>query len=148
MSRKRKVFADRKRIGYDAQLKLLPPEIFSNEPMSEPDILQTILKDSNYNLSLFTKDELAALRKKIFLKDVRGQEKPYIKCLIRGRDILLKPEETVRQLYAARLIEEYGYPKKRIVFEYSVTFGREKKKADIAVLDKDRPETPRKFWWR
>ncbi|WP_446010871.1 N-6 DNA methylase [Candidatus Electrothrix sp.] len=110
--------------------------------MSEPDILQTILKDSNYNLSLFTDDELAVLRKKIFLKTVRGQEKPYVKCLIRGRDILLKPEETVRQLYAARLIAEYGYPKKRIVFEYSVTFGREKKKADIAVLDKDRPDTP------
>ncbi|MCI5130049.1 MAG: SAM-dependent methyltransferase [Candidatus Electrothrix sp. EH2] len=110
--------------------------------MTEPDILQTILKDSNYNLSLFTDDELAVLRKKIFLKTVRGQEKPYVKCLIRGRDILLKPEETVRQLYAARLIAEYGYPKKRIVFEYSVTFGREKKKADIAVLDKDRPDTP------
>ncbi|MCW5213430.1 type I restriction enzyme HsdR N-terminal domain-containing protein, partial [Desulfobulbus sp. TB] len=110
--------------------------------MTEPDILQTILKDSNYNLSLFTKDELAVLRKKIFLKTVRGQEKPYVKCLIRGRDILLKPEETVRQLYAARLIDEYGYPKKRIVFEYSVTFGREKKKADIAVLDKDRLDTP------
>ncbi len=110
--------------------------------MTEPDILQTILKDSNYNLSLFSKDEIASLRKKIFIKIVRGQEKPYIKCLIRGRDILLKPEETVRQLYAARLIDEYGYPKKRIVFEYSVTFGREKKKADIAVLDKDRPDTP------
>ncbi len=85
--------------------------------MTEPDILQTILKDSNYNLSLFSKDEIASLRKKIFIKTVRGQEKPYIKCLIRGRDILLKPEETVRQLYAARLIDEYGYPKKRIVFE-------------------------------
>ena len=41
---------------------------FTKRLMTEPDILQTILKDSNYNLSLFTKDELAALRKKIFLK--------------------------------------------------------------------------------
>ena len=63
-------------------------------------------------------------------------------CIIRGKDTQLKPEEVVRQLYAARLIKQYGYPKKRLAFEYQVNFGREKKSADIVVFDKDRPDTP------
>jgi len=32
------------------------------------DIIQTILKDSNYHLALFAKDEIEALRGKIFTK--------------------------------------------------------------------------------
>ena len=44
------------------------------------------------------------------------------------------------QLYAARLMEQYGFPQKRIAFEHKVTFGREKKSADIVVFDKDRPD--------
>ena len=63
-----------------------------------------------------------------------------MKCIIRDKDIQLKPEEIVRQLYASRLIEKYGYPKKRLAFEYSVSFGREKKSADIVVFDKDRSD--------
>ena len=58
------------------------------------------------------------------------------------KNIQLKPEEIVRQLYATRLIEHYGYAKKRLCFEYKVTFGREKKSADIVIFDKDRPDTP------
>ncbi|MHA1355492.1 MAG: hypothetical protein ACTSR1_10000 [Candidatus Heimdallarchaeota archaeon] len=30
--------------------------------MTQPDIIQEILKDSNYHLSLFTEDEINALR--------------------------------------------------------------------------------------
>ena len=44
-------------------------------------------------------------------------------------------------MYATRLIEQYGYPKKRLAFEYSVSFGREKKSADIVIFDKDRTDT-------
>jgi len=33
--------------------------------MTQEDIIQTTLKDSNYHLSLFSEDELIALRKKI-----------------------------------------------------------------------------------
>ena len=65
---------------------------------------------------------------------------PYIKCIVRNKDIQLKPEEIVRQLYAKRLIEQYGYTTERITFEYPVSFGREKKKADIVISDKDRVE--------
>jgi len=109
--------------------------------MTQLDIIQTILKDSNYHLALFSTDEIEALRKVIFTKTTRGKETPYIKCIVREKDIQLKPEEIVRQLYAARLINEYGYPKKRLAFEYSVNFGREKKSADIVIFDKDRSDT-------
>lgn len=106
--------------------------------MTQLDILQTILKDSKYKLALFTENEINDLRKEIFTKTVKGKEIPYVKCIVREKDIQLKPEEVVRQLYAARLINHYGYPKKRIVFEHSVNFGRQKKSADIVIFDKDR----------
>lgn len=110
--------------------------------MSKEDLIQTILKDSNYHLSLFTADEISNLHERIFTKEGRGKETPFVKCIIRDKEIQLKPEEIVRQLYAERLIQQYGYPKKRLLFEYQVTFGREKKSADIVVFDKDRPDTP------
>ena len=110
--------------------------------MTPPDLIQSALKDSRYGLALFTKDEIAALRAKVFTKTARDKETPYVTCIARDKKIQLKPEEIVRQLYAARLIERYGYPKKRLAFEYPVSFGREKKSADLVVFDKDRPDTP------
>ena len=95
--------------------------------MKQLDIIQTILKDSNYHLALFSADEIESLRKEVFNKTTRGKETPFIKCIVREKDIQLKPEEIVRQLYAARLIKKYDYPKKRLAFEYLVNFGREKK---------------------
>jgi len=109
--------------------------------MAKTDLLQAILKDSNYHLSLFRKKEIDDLRGKVFSKKVRGKETAFVTCCIREKDIHLKPEEIVRQLYAQRLMEQYGYPKKRIAFEYSVKFGRETKSADIVISDKDRPDT-------
>ena len=109
--------------------------------MTQPDIIQTILKDSKYHLAMFSDDEIDALRQQVFTKVHRGKETPFVKCIVRGKDIQLKPEEIVRQLYATRLINEYDYPKKRLAFEYSVNFGRQKKKADIVIFDKDRPDT-------
>ena len=104
----------------------------------QSDIIQEILKDSDYHLDLFREREIATLREKVFVKTTRGREVPHVKCIVRDKDIQLKPEEIVRQLYAARLIKQYGYPKNRLGFEYSVNFGREKKKADIVIFDKDR----------
>ncbi|AKB19531.1 N-6 DNA methylase [Methanosarcina sp. WWM596] len=109
--------------------------------MTQEDIIQTILKDSNYNLSLFTADEIDSLRERIFIKQVRDKETTFVSCIVREKDIQLKPEEIVRQLFAMRLINEYGYPKSRMEFEYAVNFGREKKNTDIVIFDKDRPET-------
>lgn len=104
-------------------------------------ILQEILKDSNYNLALFSDKEITSLRDKIVTKTVRKKETHFVSCIIRGKEIQLKPEEIVRQLFAGRLLKEYGYPKKRLAFEHPVSFGREKKKADIVIFDKDRPDT-------
>lgn len=98
--------------------------------MVQLDVLQTIIKDSNYNLSLFSIEEVDKFRAKVFSKKIRGKETAFVNCVIRDKDIQLKPEEIVRQLYAARLVEQYGYPKKRLAFEYSVSFGREKKSAE------------------
>ena len=107
----------------------------------QSDIIQTIFKDSNYHLALFSEDEIDNLRTRIFLKMTRGKETPHVRCIVRDKDIQLKPEELVRQLYAARLINQYGYPKNRLGFEHPVNFGREKKKADIVIFDKDRFDT-------
>ena len=97
--------------------------------------LISILKDSQYNLSTFTPEEIAELEKKI----IGRNGKPYVECIIREKDVQLKPEEVVRQLYTAKLINYYGYPKKRIRFEHPVQFGRQTKSSDIVVFDKERP---------
>ena len=110
--------------------------------MTQEDILQTILKDSNHNLTLFDEGEIEWLKNAVFVKETRGKDVPYVKCIARGRDIRLKPEEVVRQLYAYRLIERYGYPENRLAFEYPVNFGRQRKRADIVIRDKDRPDSP------
>ena len=110
--------------------------------MTQPDIIQTILKDSNYHLDLFIDTEVQALRSEIFTQTVRGKETPFIRCPIRRKAIQLKPEELIRQLYTARLLNQYRYPKERVQFEHLVNFGREKKRADIVILDKDREDTP------
>ncbi len=94
-----------------------------------------IIKDTNYSFSLFDKSYIDELEKKITIKD----GKPYVTCLIRDKEIVLKPEEVVRQLFLMKLIKEYGYPKTRIALEHPIHFGRETKAADIVVFDKDRP---------
>lgn len=94
-----------------------------------------IIKDSNYSFSLFDRALVDELEKRIRIK----VGKPYVTCAIRDKDILLKPEEVVRQLYLMKLIKEYGYPKKRIALEHPIHFGREIKSADIVIFDKDCP---------
>ncbi|MEO0627024.1 MAG: type I restriction enzyme HsdR N-terminal domain-containing protein, partial [Bacteroidota bacterium] len=102
-------------------------------------ILNTILRDSNYRLSQFNDDLILDLERSIFLKQSRGQEVPYVKCLVRRKDVRLTPEEVVRQLYIMVLNQEYGYPLERMELEYAVSFGRQKKRADIVIFDKIDP---------
>ena len=94
--------------------------------MTQPDIIRTILKDSNYNISLFDESEVQALRKEILTQTVRGKETAFIRCPIRRKLVQLKPEELIRQLYAARLLKRYRYPQERVRFEHLVNFGRER----------------------
>lgn len=102
-------------------------------------ILQEILKDSDYDLSLFSAKEIDKLVSELYKKEVKGKEKYFIKCPVRNKEILVKPEEIVRQLYTIRLIDSYNYPLKRIKFEQPIHFGRQVKFADIVIFDKDRP---------
>ena len=97
--------------------------------------LKNFFAGTDYKSSQFTQEEISALEQKIFLKN----NKPYIKCLIRGKEIQLKPEEAVRQLFLQKLINSYGYKTSQIQVESEITFGREKKRADIVIFEKNNP---------
>ncbi len=100
-------------------------------------ILADLLKDSAYRLDQFQPGAIAALEAAVTLKTSAKAATPYVNCLVRGKPIKLTPEEAVRQLYLRVLHKELGYPISRIAVEYEVTFGREKKRADICIFDKD-----------
>lgn len=104
-------------------------------------ILADILKDTNYKLSQFTPDEIEQLEGSITLKASKSGDTPYTTCLVRKKSIKLTPEEAIRQLYLLVLTNRLRYPLSRIQIEYGVNFGREVKRADIVVMDKDRPNT-------
>ncbi|AFY60436.1 N-6 DNA methylase [Synechococcus sp. PCC 6312] len=101
--------------------------------------LANILKDSNYKLLQFTTAEIEQLEQSIILKEAKSGEAPYTDCLVRKKQIKLTPEEVIRQLYLRVLTERLNYPLSRIQVEYGVNFGTEVKRADIVVMDKDRP---------
>ena len=105
------------------------------------DNIQTVFRDTNYHLSLFSDDEIESLRSEIYIKKEDDKETYYVRCIVRDKEIQLKPEEIIRQLYATQLIKQYSYPKQRLAFEHPISFGREKKKADIVIFDKDRADT-------
>lgn len=99
--------------------------------------LADILKDSDYQLSQFSQEHIIRLENSIFLKEIRGKQTPFVHCLVRdNKEIQLKPEEVVRQLYLMKLNEEYGYAFERMEVEHKVSFGRETKRADIVIFDK------------
>jgi type I restriction enzyme M protein len=101
-----------------------------------------ILRDSNYSISLFTDKEINQLEADILFREVKGKKTPYLKCVIRQKEIKLTPEEIVRQLYVKRLINLYKYPQQLIQLEIGINFGVEVKRADIVVYDSNRPDTP------
>lgn len=86
-------------------------------------------------VSLFSSNEINAIEKLIIEQD----GKFYIKCQIKDRYKIAKPEEIVRQLWIYRLLTEYGYPKERIDVEKVIYFGSrvEPGRADIVVYHED-----------
>lgn len=101
--------------------------------------LKNLFTGSNYKSSQFTQEEILAIEEKIFTKNIHGKETLFIKCLVREKEIQLKPEEAVRQLFLYRLINSYGYKISQIKLEHAIKFGRETKRADIAIFETDRP---------
>ncbi len=104
--------------------------------------MENLIDGKKYDIKIFKEDLVKDFSKTIFKKNVRGQEKSFVKCIIRDKDIQLKPEEIVRQLYTSVLINEYNYPKKLISFEHPINFGREVKSADIVIFDKEKTDAP------
>lgn len=107
--------------------------------------LSAILKDSNYKLTQFEandQEKIRSLEKRIFIKELREKKVPYVECLVRKKAVRLTPEEVVRQLYAMVLNQDLQYSFDRMELEYAVSFGREKKRADIVVFDKDKTTAP------
>ncbi|MES2398147.1 MAG: N-6 DNA methylase [Bacteroidota bacterium] len=105
-------------------------------------ILSDILKDSNYKLNQFTQEQIKQLEKSIIVEDNKGKDSAYFTCLVRKKKIKLNPEEAVRQLYVLLLRDKFGYSTDRMELEYAVSFGREKKRADIVIFDKNQTTTP------
>jgi type I restriction enzyme M protein len=101
--------------------------------------LQDVLKNTSFDDVLFADEEKSAINGALVMKQSRGAGVPYIQCLIRKKEIKATPEEIIRQLLAYRLMHTYQYPESRIQMEFPVHFGREVKRADIVVFDKDSP---------
>ena len=102
-----------------------------------------ILRDSEYKTEQFSNKAIDRLNSSIIEKeDKKGKKYATVECLVRGKEIRLTPEEVIRQLFIDKLINDYGYPKKRMQLEYPVYFGREIKRADIVIMDEDRPIIP------
>lgn len=106
-------------------------------------IISKIVSESNYEIEQFNQDEIMEVEKLIFSKpNKKGEDIYYVKCQVRSRDIKLTGEELVRQLYINKLRNTYKYPIEIMELEYSVSFGREKKRADIVVFDKIATTSP------
>ena len=81
---------------------------------------------------LFNREEKNRLIARLKKND---KNKIVVECLVRKVDIILTPEEVVRQLFLDKLINEYKYPVNRIKLEHAIHFGREVKRADIVIFE-------------
>ncbi len=104
--------------------------------------LAALLKDSAYKLTQFKPAQIAVLEAAISFKDSGKSTAPYVTCLVRGTPIKLTPEEAMRQLYVLTLRDDLGYPVSRMQLEYGVTMGRDVKRADICIFDKQNTTAP------
>jgi type I restriction enzyme M protein len=104
--------------------------------------LAELLKDSAYKLDQFKPQQIASLESSIALKESGKRMVPYVNCLVRAKPIKLTPEEAIRQLYLMTLRDDLGYPVTRMALEFGVTMGRDVKRADICVFDKQKTDTP------
>lgn len=59
----------------------------------------------------------------------------YVQATPQQRARRALPEEIIRQLFVLSLIHDYKYPEGRIRLEWPIQMGRDKKRADIVVLD-------------
>ena len=67
----------------------------------------------------------------------RKSGKVFVKCLIRRKEILLTPEEWVRQHIIAHLINDLNYPQTLVGVEKAIQYNGLTKRWDIVVFDSD-----------
>lgn len=129
------------------------------------EVIAEVIRDSNYSCSLFSDDELQNFGKDVFIQEgddidktnqiamfteseteyeiqQESKRRYLVYCPIRDKRINLKPEELVRQLYLRQLIndDKYRYPKNRLKVEHTISIGRQKKRADIVILNDKKPD--------
>lgn len=108
-------------------------------------ILKDILSENEISkLTQFSSAEITWLEERMFSgTNDEGKTVAKVQCVVREKEIELKPEEVVRQLYAHKLIEEFNYPKERIEFEKIVQMGRDdSKRADIVIYEDEHNTAP------
>ena len=99
--------------------------------------IDEILRGNAHGLLRFDARLVEALEKRIS----RRRGKFYAECVVRAKSIQMTPEEVVRQLYAMELTKNYRYPVSRVKIEHPIKIGRDTKRADIVVTDKNDPNT-------
>lgn len=104
--------------------------------------LNELFKNSGHDYSLFSQEAISFVENGIEMRKTAKGKVPYFTCQVRNKEIRLTPEEVIRQLYIHKLLNEYGYPVSRLQVETPIHFGREVKRADITIEDKDRPMVP------
>ncbi len=107
--------------------------------------LKDILSENEISkLSQFSSAEITWLEERMFSGiNEEGKTVAKVQCVVREKEIELKPEEVVRQLYTHKLIEEFNYPKDRIEFEKIVQMGRDdSKRADIVIYEDEHKTAP------
>lgn len=70
------------------------------------------------------------------LKLTRKKDQVYIWCVIRKKDLVLTPEEWVRQHMIHFILNECRFPIGRIAAEYQLSYNGRKKRADIMLFNK------------
>ena len=100
--------------------------------MQKINLTKLIKSNGKYDLTIFSPESIDRIEKNISERN----GKFYIKCLKREKEIQARPEEIVQQLMLDKLINEYNYPLDLIRVLHPITFGREKKQADIVILNK------------
>ena len=101
--------------------------------------LETFLSDSTHKSTIFSPAQINFLKSNAYTKISRGKPKFFIKCLVRGKEIRLTPEEAVRQMFIRKLIDDYGYSTAQMAVEHPIHFGREIKRADIVIFEPNNP---------
>ena len=63
-----------------------------------------IIKESGYNLTQFSDEQIAQLENTITVQTIKGKTTYNTICVVRKKTIKLTPEEVVRQLFLLKLL--------------------------------------------